>query len=142
MEEKMAQSKQQTLDINGKPFNRSAMVAVLLIGTFAGVLMQTSLGTAIPTLMHDFDISFATAQQATTWFLLANGVMMPVSAFLSTRIKSKVLYNIAYALLTIGMAVTAFTPAQSNMWWMFLAGRIITAIAVGVTMPLMQRDKC
>ncbi|SCB79664.1 MDR family MFS transporter [Weissella bombi] len=134
----MAQSKQTTLDMNGKPFNRTAMVAVLLIGTFAGVLMQTSLGTAIPTLMHDFDISFATAQQATTWFLLANGVMMPVSAFLSTRIKSKVLYNIAYALLTIGMAVTAFTPAQSNMWWLFLAGRIITAIAVGVTMPLMQ----
>ena len=134
----MAHEKNVTLDMNGKPFNRTAMVAVLLIGTFAGVLMQTSLGTAIPTLMHDFDISFATAQQATTWFLLANGVMMPVSAFLSTRIKSRTLYIIAYALLTTGMALTAFTPADLNMWWMFLAGRIITAIAVGVTMPLMQ----
>lgn len=134
----MAQNKSVALDVNGKPFNRSAMVAVLLIGTFAGVLMQTSLGTAIPTLMKDFDISFATAQQATTWFLLANGVMMPVSAFLSTRIKSRTLYIIAYALLTTGMSLTAFTPADSNMWWMFLAGRIITAIAVGVTMPLMQ----
>ena len=78
----MAHDKSVTLDMDGKPFNRTAMVAVLLIGTFAGVLMQTSLGTAIPTLMNDFDISFATAQQATTWFLLANGVMMPVSAFL------------------------------------------------------------
>lgn len=134
----MAHDKSVTLDMDGKPFNRTAMVAVLLIGTFAGVLMQTSLGTAIPTLMNDFDISFATAQQATTWFLLANGVMMPVSAFLSTRIKSRTLYIIAYALLTSGMALTAFTPADSNMWWMFLAGRIVTAIAVGVTMPLMQ----
>ena len=134
----MAQSKSTTLDMNGKPFNRSAMVAVLLIGTFAGVLMQTSLGTAIPTLMHDFNISFATAQQATTWFLLANGVMMPVSAFLSTRIKSKTLYIIAYALLVTGMAMTAFSPAKADMWWVFLAGRIVTAIAVGITMPLMQ----
>ncbi|MBC6498261.1 multidrug transporter [Weissella confusa] len=49
--------KKQFTDINGKPFNRNAMVAVLLIGTFAGALMQTSLGTAIPTLMRDFDIT-------------------------------------------------------------------------------------
>ncbi|OJF02935.1 multidrug transporter [Weissella confusa] len=83
--------KKQFTDINGKPFNRNVMVAVLLIGTFAGALMQTSLGTAILTLMRDFDITLATAQQATTWFMLANGIMMPVSAFLSTRIPTKVL---------------------------------------------------
>jgi EmrB/QacA subfamily drug resistance transporter len=134
----MAKQKSQAVDINGKPFNRAAMVAVLLIGTFAGVLMQTSLGTAIPTLMKDFDITLATAQQATTWFLLANGIMMPVSAFLSTRIPSKFLYIFAYLLLFAGMATTAFTPAHHDMWWMFLAGRIIVAIAVGITMPLMQ----
>jgi EmrB/QacA subfamily drug resistance transporter len=134
----MASSNSQSVDINGKPFNRGAMVAVLLIGTFAGVLMQTSLGTAIPTLMKDFDITLATAQQATTWFLLANGIMMPVSAFLSTRIPSKVLYIFAYLLLFAGMTTTAFTPGDHDMWWMFLMGRIMVAIAVGITMPLMQ----
>ena len=130
--------KKQFTDINGKPFNRNAMVAVLLIGTFAGALMQTSLGTAIRTLMRDFDITLATAQQATTWFMLANGIMMPVSAFLSTRIPTKVLYITAYLLLFIGMTITSLTPAQHDMWWMFLAGRIIAAIAVGISMPLMQ----
>lgn len=130
--------KKQFTDINGKPFNRNAMVAVLLIGTFAGALMQTSLGTAIPTLMRDFDITLATAQQATTWFMLANGIMMPVSAFLSTRIPTKVLYITAYLLLFIGMTIASLTPAQHDMWWMFLAGRIIAAIAVGISMPLMQ----
>lgn len=131
-------AKQQFTDINGKPFNRNAMVAVLLIGTFAGALMQTSLGTAIPTLMRDFDITLATAQQATTWFMLANGIMMPVSAFLSTRIPTKVLYITAYLLLFTGMTITSLTPAHHDMWWMFLAGRIIAAIAVGISMPLMQ----
>lgn len=134
----MAKNKSVAMDINGNPFSRSAMVAVLLIGTFAGVLMQTSLGTAIPTLMRDFDITLATAQQATTWFLLANGIMMPVSAYLSTRIPSKVLYIFAYLMLFAGMATTAFTPAHHDMWWMFLLGRILVATAVGVTMPLMQ----
>lgn len=134
----MGKSKNVSLDINGKPFSRAAMVAVLLIGTFAGVLMQTSLGTAIPTLMSSFDVTLATAQQATTWFLLANGIMMPVSAFLATRIQSRTLYVFAYTLLLIGMATTAFTPEQHDMWWMFLLGRILVAIAVGITMPLMQ----
>lgn len=100
--------------------------------------MQTSLGTAIPTLMRDFDITLATAQQATTWFMLANGIMMPVSAFLSTRIPTKVLYITAYLLLFIGMTITSLTPADHDMWWMFLGGRIIATIAVGISMPLMQ----
>lgn len=43
-------------DIHGKPYNRTAMITLLLIATFAGVLNQTSLGTAIPTLMNSFNI--------------------------------------------------------------------------------------
>lgn len=131
-------AKSETLDINGKPFNRGAMVMVLLIGTFAGMLMQMSLGTAIPTLMHDFNISLATAQEATTYFLLANGIMVPVSAYLTTKIPTKYLYMVAYTLLLAGMATTAFTPSHHDMWWMFLLGRILAAVAVGITMPLMQ----
>ena len=86
--------KKQFTDINGKPFNRNAMVAVLLIGTFAGALMQTSLGTAIPTLMRDFDITLATAQQATTWFMLANGDYdAGVSVLHQLAYRLKVLYT-------------------------------------------------
>ncbi len=45
-----------TVDIHGKHFNRTAMVILLLVATFAGILNQTSLGTAIPTLMDSFNI--------------------------------------------------------------------------------------
>ena len=133
-----ANNKRPILDVHGKPYNRTAMILVLLVGTFAGMLMQTSLGTAIPTLMTSFDINLGTAQQATTWFLLANGIMVPVSAFLVTRISSKWLYWIAYTILFAGMAISAFTPARNDMWIMFLVGRMLAAIAVGITMPLMQ----
>lgn len=136
----MANNKAHTpvLDINGKPYNRSLMVLIILVGTFAGVLMQTALGTALPTLMDDFNISLATAQQATTWFLLANGIMIPVSAYLTTKVPTRWLYMVAYTLLLGGMAMTAFTPSDHDMWWMFIAGRILAAISVGITMPLMQ----
>lgn len=126
----------KTYDIHGNEYNRSAMIGLLLIATFAGVLNQTSLGTAIPTLMKDFNINLSTAQEATTWFLLANGIMIPVSAFLATRFSTKWLFVSAYAVLLIGLLFTTFAPTSS--WFIFLVGRIIQAIAVGITMPLMQ----
>lgn len=92
-------------DIHGKPYNRTAMITLLLIATFAGVLNQTSLGTAIPTLMNSFNISLSTAQQATTWFLLANGIMIPVSAYLATRFSTKWLYVTSYVVLLNGLVV-------------------------------------
>ncbi|OFI45706.1 multidrug transporter [Floricoccus penangensis] len=134
----MPSSNDQVLDIHGKKYNRWLMFILLLIGTFAGMLMQTSLGTAIPTLMKAFDINLSTAQQATTWFLLANGIVVPLSAYLMTRTSTKWLLFTAYALLLGGMTITYLTPEDSNYWIMFLGGRILAAIAVGITMPLMQ----
>ncbi|MFS1663753.1 MDR family MFS transporter [Streptococcus sp. zg-JUN1979] len=125
-----------THDIHGKPYNRNLMILLLLVATFAGVLNQTSLGTAIPTLMKSFHISMSTAQQATTWFLLANGIMIPVSAFLATRFSTKKLYISAYSLIILGLLITTFTPTSN--WSIFLFGRIIQACGVGITMPLMQ----
>lgn len=126
----------ETHDIHGKPYNRTTMLITLLVGTFAGVLNQTSLGTAIPTLMKSFDISLSTAQQATTWFLLTNGIMIPVSAYLATKFSTKWLFTVAYALLTTGLLIDSFAPTSN--WTIFLFGRIIQASAVGITMPLMQ----
>lgn len=136
----MAQNNQKTrpVDIHGKSFSRFAMMALILSATFAGVLMQTSLGTALPTLMESFDINLATAQQATTWFLLANGIMIPVSAYLTTKFPTRWLYLAAFALIILGMGVSVLTPPQPDMWNMFLVGRILAALGVGITMPLMQ----
>lgn len=95
-------SKNMNLDIHGQQYKPKIIMSIILLATFAGALMQTSLGTALPTLMNDFDIDFSTAQQATTWFLLANGIMVPLSAFLATRISTKWLHVCAYGLLLIG----------------------------------------
>ena len=77
------------VDINNKPYNRSLMVLVLLIGAFCTILNQTILSTAFPALMKAFNISTSTVQWLTTGFLMVNGIMIPISAYLSSRFNTK-----------------------------------------------------
>lgn len=126
------------IDIHGKSYNRLMIMAVMMLATIAGSLMQTSLGTALPTLMTAFDINLSTAQQATTWFLLANGIMVPISAYLANNFSTKWLHIVAYIMLLVGVTVTLLTPQNSDSWWIFVIGRIITGIGVGIILPLMQ----
>lgn len=114
------------------------MMVVLLFATFAGSLMQTSLGTALPTLMRSFDITFNIAQEATTYFLLTTGIMIPFSAYLTTKFPTKWLYIAAYSILLIGMIISVMTPSRHTDWGIFLLGRVIAAIAVGIMLPMMQ----
>ncbi|MCH4236388.1 MAG: MFS transporter, partial [Clostridium tyrobutyricum] len=60
----------ESIDTNGKQYNRLMLVIVLLVGTFCTVLNQTILATAFPTLMKAFDISTSTVQWLTTGFLM------------------------------------------------------------------------
>ena len=38
--------------------------------------------SAPPTLMHEFDVPGSTVQWLTTGFMLTNGIMIPITAFL------------------------------------------------------------
>lgn len=106
----------------------------MLIGSFCTVLNQTILATAFPTLMKAFDISTATVQWLTTGFMMVNGIMIPVSAYLSNKFNSKWLYISAMTIFELG-TITAFAAPNFGT---LLCGRLIQATGVGITMPLMQ----
>ena len=122
------------VDIYGKKYNRNLLVVVLLIGTFCTVLNQTLLATAFPTLMKEFDISASTVQWLTTGFLLVNGIMIPVSAWLINSFSSKKLYISAMTIFLMGTIICFLAPNFSVL----LTGRLIQAIGVGMSMPLLQ----
>lgn len=124
----------KTVDINGKPYHRNLLVLVLVIGSFATVLNGTILSTALPSIMKTFDISTATAEWLSTAFLLVNGTMIPISAWLINNFGSKKMYIIAMTTFSIGTVIAAI----ANSFGMLLAGRIIQGIGVGITMPLLQ----
>lgn len=127
-------NKHHALDIHGKPYHRGLLVFVLLVGTFCTVLNQTLLTTAFPTLMKAFDISAADVQWLTTGFLLVNGIMIPISSWLINKFSSKSLYLFAMTVFLIG-TITCYMAGSFSV---LLAGRLIQAAGVGISMPLLQ----
>lgn len=124
----------KAIDTNGKPYNRSLLVVLLLVGSFCTVLNQTILSTAYPTLMKSFDITTSTVQWLTTGFMLVNGIMIPISAWLTSRVNSKTLYESAMTIFLLGTIACYIAPS----FQVLLIGRLIQALGVGVTMPLLQ----
>ncbi|MBZ2406084.1 MAG: MDR family MFS transporter [Liquorilactobacillus hordei] len=124
----------KSIDQNGKPYNRALLVTLLLVGSFCTVLNQTILTTAFPTLMKTFDINTSTVQWLSSGFMMVSGVMIPISAWLTTRVNSKILYQSAMFIFLIG---TLICYTASNFSFL-LIGRLVQALGVGVTMPLLQ----
>ncbi len=100
----------QTIDANGKPYNRLVMVLTLLVGTFGNFLTSTILTTAFPTLMRDFNISANTVQWLTTGFMLVMGITIPIAAFLLQRFSTKRLYLTAMGTFFTGTLICFFCP--------------------------------
>jgi len=125
---------EQPLDIYGKPYNRAMIVAILMVGSFCTVLNQTLLNTAFPTLMRTFNITASDVQWLTTGFLLVNGIMIPITAWMINKFSSKKLYLFAMAVFLIGTITCFIAPTFSIL----LIGRLVQAAGVGISMPLLQ----
>lgn len=119
---------------SGNPINRNVVLAVLVSGAFVVILNQTLLNTALPAFMRDFDITANSAQWVTTIFMLVNGIMIPITAFLIQKFTTRMLFFAAMGLFTIGTLVCALAPVYPVL----LAGRVIQASGGGIIMPLMQ----
>lgn len=122
------------VDIKGRPFKRSGFVIVLLVGAFIAILNQTLLVIALPKIMEDLSVTANNAQWLITAFMLINGIMIPVSAFLLNQIASRTLFLLAMGCFALGTVVCAF----STTFQLLLIGRMIQAVGSGIMLPLMQ----
>ncbi|QTM98815.1 DHA2 family efflux MFS transporter permease subunit [Sediminibacillus dalangtanensis] len=127
----MAEENQQTSqpDIKIGP-----MLAVMLIGAFVGLLNETLLATALPSIMADFGITENKVQWLTTAFLLTNGVMIPISAFLIERFTTRKLFMTAFSIFGLGTLISSL----SHVFPLLLTGRVIQAAGSGIMLPLMM----
>lgn len=123
---------QETQDI--KNMNKFPIIAVLLAGAFVAILNQTLLATAIPHIMADLHISENTAQWLTTIFMLVNGVMIPITAFLIETFTTRKLFLSAMILFAIGTLICGFAPN----FGILMVGRIVQASGAGIMLPLMM----
>lgn len=114
--------------------NNIPLIAVLLSGAFITILNQTLLGTALPPIMHDLQISESTVQWLQSVFMLVNGIMIPITAFLIERFTTRGLFLTAMGLFSVGTLLCAVAPGFN----LLLIGRVLQASGAGIMMPLMQ----
>lgn len=105
----------------------------MILGAFLATLNQTVMSVAVPELMHDFNISAATAQWLTTGYMLVNGVLIPITAYLMQRFTTRELFQ---ASMFIFLAGTIVSVVATN-FPVLLTGRMIQAAGAGIIMPLL-----
>lgn len=112
---------------------RNGILIVMLMGAFVTILNQTLMNVALPSIMRDFGITASQGQWLSTGFMLVNGVMIPMTAFLIERFTTRQLYLFAMFTFAIGTTIGGFATDYT----MLIAGRMVQAIGAGIVMPLL-----
>lgn len=97
------------IEATSSSIKKGPILFIMILGAFLATLNQTVMSVAVPGLMIDFNISAATAQWLTTGYMLVNGVLIPITAYLMQRFTTRELF-------------------QTSMF-IFLAGTVVAAIA-------------
>ncbi|MFB4166949.1 MDR family MFS transporter [Virgibacillus sp. JSM 102003] len=119
---------------SGETINKVPLMLVLISGAFAAILNQTLLATALPHIMKDLQLDYNTAQWLQSIFMLVNGIMIPITAFLIQRYTTRGLFLTAMGIFAVGTVICAVATSFPIL----MVGRIAQASGAGIIMPLMQ----
>ncbi|MGV3489140.1 MAG: DHA2 family efflux MFS transporter permease subunit [Tuberibacillus sp.] len=112
---------------------KGPIISVLILGAFVAILNQTLMNVALPVMMTDLNVSANTIQWLTTGYMLVNGVLIPISAFLMEKFTTRQLFLAAMIFFAAGTLLCGIAPNFSIL----LLGRVIQACGAGIIMPLM-----
>lgn len=113
---------------------RSLIFINILVTCIASSMLATSLTTAMPPILEDFKISATMGQWLTSGYSLAMGVIMPATAFMIRRVKTKKLYLYALACFIFGLIIDVFSPNFT----MLMVGRVFQAVGNGILTAMAQ----
>lgn len=111
-----------------------ALFAIVVITCALGSLTQTVMNSMLTGVCEDFAIDAAVGQWVTTIYMLVMGITVPVVTYLSRRFSLKRLVYLALAFYLAGSVAGFFAPTFAVL----LVGRVLQAIATGITLPLVQ----
>ena len=120
--------------VEKKEYNSVLISAVMLLGAFIAFLNSTFMNVAIPDIMKDLHITVSTAQWLSTGYMLVLGIMIPFTAFLIDKFKTRTLYFAAMGIFTIGTIIGARATGFDTL----ITARLLQAAGAGLLMPLMQ----
>jgi EmrB/QacA subfamily drug resistance transporter len=105
---------------------------VMIAGAFVAFLNQTLMNVALPQIMDRLHVAATTGDWLATIYMLVNGVVIPVTAFLMERFTTRQLYLSSMALFALGTLVCGVAPNFAVL----LVGRVVQAAGAGIMMPL------
>ena len=97
------------------------VIGILLVSTFVVILNETIMAVALPHLMDSLQVGAGAVQWLTTAFLITMAVVIPVTGFLIQRMRTRAIFIGAMSL--------------------FLAGTLICAVAPGLAVLILGRDR-
>jgi EmrB/QacA subfamily drug resistance transporter len=124
----------KNLVFDSSSIKKGPLLFVMILGAFIAVLNQTIMGVALPELMVSFNVAASTAQWLTTGYMLVNGVLIPITAFLMQRFTTRELFQTSMFLFLGGTIISAVASSFDVL----LAGRLIQAAGAGIIMPLLM----
>jgi MFS transporter, DHA2 family, lincomycin resistance protein len=113
---------------------KKVLVLVMIAGCFLSTLNQTLLNVALSDLKATFHVEPTTIQWLATGFMLVNGILVPITAFLMKRFSTRQLFMSSMLFLLIGSIIAAC----ALNFGMLLTGRMVQAVGAGIILPLMM----
>ncbi|GEN48210.1 MFS transporter [Ligilactobacillus pobuzihii] len=101
--------------------------------SFLGILVETSLNVAFPTLTKEFNVTLGTMQWVTSGYLLMVTIIMSTTGFLTKKFNTRSLFTVAIIFNLLGTLMCA----TAQVFPVLLVGRLLQAVATGISTPVM-----
>lgn len=112
--------------------SKASIIAVAML-SFLGILVETSLNVTFPTLTREFNVTLGTMQWVTSGYLLMVTIIMSTTGFLIKKFNARSLFSVAIFFNLLGTLMCA----TAQVFPILLSGRLLQAIATGISTPLM-----
>lgn len=110
------------------------LISLIIFGSCLGNLSQTALNAMFSGIAESFSVEVEMGQWVTTIYMLVLGITVPAVTYLMRRFSLKRLVIIAFSLLCAGAAL----DAVAFDFFSLVLGRVLQAIAAGITLPMMM----
>lgn len=116
--------------------NKQAVItfAVVVLASALGNLSQTGLNAMLVSVCDEFGIAEGVGQWLTTSYMLALGIVVPLSSYFMGRFRMKTLVMLSICIFFIGSLIDALALSFAALF----VGRVVQAISAGILLPLVQ----
>lgn len=109
---------------------------VLVIGGLAPLFDSTMVNVALHTIALDLGASISTVQWAATGYVLAMGLVIPISGWATRRFGCKRVYVFSLAVFLLGSVLSMLSWNVESM----IVFRVIQGVGAGFLMPVLQTE--